>query len=69
MLTNCLDPQTIEEAKNSLNNLESLLRVSFPGSLRDTVAKDILTLKSFIRDVQISQPTQSDLEANFAFGG
>lgn len=69
MLANCLDPQTIEDAQNSLNNLESLFEVSFPGPLRDTVAKDILTLKSFIRDVQSAQPTQSDFEAAFAFGG
>lgn len=69
MLTNCLDPQTIEEATNSLNSLESLFQASFPGPLRDTVANDILTLRQFINRVKAAQPTESELEAAFVFGG
>ena len=69
MLANCLDPQTIEEATNSLNSLEALFKASFPGPLRDTVASDLCKLRSFIGQVQATQPKQSDLEANFAFGG
>lgn len=69
MLANCLNPQSIEEAEQSIQNLSALFEQSFPGPLRDIVSSDIQALKSFISQVKAAQPTQSDFEAAFHFGG
>lgn len=66
-----LEPQTIEDAKAALARIDSYLGLlaSARCSTSSNIKHDIFRLKRLISDVEAAQPTQSEREASFHFGG